>query len=202
MSGEGLCRARCFILSHRCGSSTWCPVSSLLLMLHFWVLTPVSVTITSYISHNPPTRTFYTCFPTCGDFSVVCLSLSGRIISALPRLCVLDISYNALLGQEGGGAGFGQLASSLSHTATLNTLRLQACGLTVDSLGDLGKFSVILDIFCPLLVRILPLEWKVLAGFGGFGFKWLDYDNNPRPVLCCRGRSSLPPGSERVRSVI
>lgn len=107
---------------------------------------------------------------------------------------MLDVSCNALLGQEGGGAGFGQLAASLSHAATLNTLRLQACGLTVDSLGDLGKFSVILDVFCPPLVRIRPLESKVLAGFGGFGFKW--------PLLCCRGRSSLPPGSEGVGSVI
>lgn len=148
---------------------------------------------------SPPTfptiPTTGLCFPTCGDFTVMCLSLLGRIVSALPRLCVLDVSCNALLGQEGGGAGFGQLAASLSHTATLNTLRLQACGLTVDSLGDLGKFYVILDIFGPLLVRILPLELKVLAGFG---FKWLD----PRPLLCCRGCSSLPPGSERVGSVI
>lgn len=119
--------------------------------------------------HFPQSPPAGLCFPTCGDVTVMCLSLAGRIACALPRLCVLDLSCNALLGQEGGGAGFGQLAASLSHAATLNALRLQACGLTVDSLGDLGKSSVILDIFCPLLVRILPLELKVLAGSVGFG---------------------------------
>lgn len=118
-------------------------------MLRSWVI------ITTFPTIPPPGL----CFPT----SLSCVCVSGRIVSALPRLCVLDVSCNALLGQEAGGAGFGQLAASLSHAATLNTLRLQACGLTVDSLGDLGKFSVILDIFCPLLVNILPLESKVLA---------------------------------------
>lgn len=80
------------------------------------------------------------------------------MVSALPRLCVLDVSCNALLGPKVDGAGFGQLAASLSHTVALNTLRLQGCGLTVDSLEDLGKFSVVLDIFCPLLVKIIPLQ--------------------------------------------
>ncbi|TWW70631.1 leucine-rich repeat-containing protein 31 [Takifugu flavidus] len=84
---------------------------------------------------DPPLRELHlvSCQLTAAD-----AALLGRIVSALPRLRVLDVSCNALLGQEGGGGGFGQLAASLSHAATLNTLRLQACGLTVDSLGDLG----------------------------------------------------------------
>lgn len=134
-------------------------------MLRFWVLAPGSVIITTFptIPHTRALFSYLWCLHCRGAFTVVCLCLSGRIVSALPRLCVLDVSCNALLGQEAGGAGFGQLAASLSHAATLNTLRLQACGLTADSLGDLGKFSVILDIFCPLLVRIPPSESKVLA---------------------------------------
>lgn len=80
------------------------------------------------------------------------------MVSALPRLCVLDISCNTLLAQEVDGGGFGQLAASLSHAVGLHTLRLQACGLTVDSLKDLGAISVVLDIFCPLLVEIELLQ--------------------------------------------
>lgn len=72
---------------------------------------------------------------------VMVLSPSGRVVSALPRLCVLDISCNTLLAPEVDGGGFGPLAASLAHAVGLHTLRLQACGLTVDNLKDLGAFS-------------------------------------------------------------
>lgn len=173
----GVLSAHC---SRCCGSGYW--------RLFLLILLPTFPTI-------PPslTRTF-----TCFLLHCHVLSLSGRMVSALPRLCVLDLSCNALLGQEGDGAGFGQLAASLSHTATLNTLRLQACGLTVDSLRDLGTFSVVLDIFCPLRVTTIPLEWNVLVVFGGLGCKC----SAPRPLLCCRRGPSLPPCSDRVGPVI
>lgn len=60
-------------------------------------------------------------------------------MSALHRLCVLDTSCNPQLGQEIDVCSFGQLASSLSRAASLTTLRLQACGLTVESLDALSK---------------------------------------------------------------
>lgn len=60
-------------------------------------------------------------------------------MSALHRLCVLDVSCNPQLTQEVDAGGFREMASSLSHAASLTTLRLQACGLTTDSLDALGK---------------------------------------------------------------
>lgn len=68
-------------------------------------------------------------------------------MSALHRLCVLDVSCNPQLTQEvdGGGGGFRALTSSLCHAASLTTLRLQACGLTADSLEALSKKS---SVFC------------------------------------------------------
>lgn len=69
-------------------------------------------------------------------------------MSALHRLCVLDVSYNPQLTQEvdgGGGGGFRALTSSLCHAASLTTLRLQACGLTADSLEALSEKS---SVFC------------------------------------------------------
>lgn len=70
-------------------------------------------------------------------------------MSALHRLCVLDVSCNPQLTQEvdgdGGGGGFRVLTSSLCHAASLTTLRLQACGLTADSLEALSKKS---SVFC------------------------------------------------------
>lgn len=72
-------------------------------------------------------------------------------MSALHRLCVLDVSCNPQLTQEvdggggGGGGGFRALTSSLCHAASLTTLRLQACGLTADSLEALSEKS---SVFC------------------------------------------------------
>lgn len=70
-------------------------------------------------------------------------------MSALHRLCVLDVSCNPQLTQEvdggGGGGGFRALTSSLCQAASLTTLRLQACGLTADSLEALSKKS---SVFC------------------------------------------------------
>lgn len=65
-------------------------------------------------------------------------------MSALPGLCVLDVSCNPQLAQEVDVGGFRELASSLSHATSLTALRFQACGLTADSLEALSKrFSLI-----------------------------------------------------------
>ncbi|XP_070841858.1 leucine-rich repeat-containing protein 31 [Chaetodon trifascialis] len=62
----------------------------------------------------------------------------GGMLSTLHRLCVLDVSCNPQLTQEVDAGGFREMASSLSHAASLTTLRLQACSLTADSLDALG----------------------------------------------------------------
>ncbi|XP_030612215.1 leucine-rich repeat-containing protein 31 isoform X2 [Archocentrus centrarchus] len=62
----------------------------------------------------------------------------GGMVAALPRLCVLDVSCNDELTQEVDSGGFRELAASLSHATSLTSLRLQACGLTADSLDALG----------------------------------------------------------------
>ncbi|XP_074549898.1 leucine-rich repeat-containing protein 31 [Halichoeres trimaculatus] len=62
----------------------------------------------------------------------------GGLVSALPSLSVLDVSCNPQLSQDGDNNGFMELASSLSHANSLTTLRLQACGLTSDSLEALS----------------------------------------------------------------
>lgn len=87
---------------------------------------------------------------TCVIVILMHRSLSGGMVSALHRLCVLDVSCNPQLTQEvdgggGGGGGFRVLTSSLCHAASLTTLRLQACGLTADSLEALSKKS---SVFC------------------------------------------------------
>ncbi|KAL3981210.1 NLR family CARD domain-containing protein 3 [Sarotherodon galilaeus] len=69
----------------------------------------------------------------------------GGMVAALPRLCVLDVSWNW---------------SSLSHATSLTTLRLQACGLTPDSLDALGG-----SLRCLPSVGELDLSCnKLLAG--------------------------------------
>ncbi|XP_062336398.1 leucine-rich repeat-containing protein 31 [Osmerus eperlanus] len=74
-------------------------------------------------------------------------STLGRIISGLPKLCVLDISCNPLLAEaeeggaeEGGpgGIGMGDLVPFLSHCPSLTTLRLHSCGLTPNTLNIFG----------------------------------------------------------------
>ncbi|XP_047468250.1 leucine-rich repeat-containing protein 31 [Mugil cephalus] len=65
-------------------------------------------------------------------------TLLGAMMAALPRLCVLDVSCNPQLTQEVDTGGFRELARSFSHTSSLTKLRLQACGLTADSLDALG----------------------------------------------------------------
>ncbi|KAM4606460.1 leucine-rich repeat-containing protein 31 isoform 1-T1 [Polymixia lowei] len=71
------------------------------------------------------------CQLTAGDATAL-----GGIVSSLPRLCVLDVSCNLLLAEE--SAGIGELATSLCHASSLTALRLQACGLTSNSLDALG----------------------------------------------------------------
>ncbi|XP_078147576.1 leucine-rich repeat-containing protein 31 [Centroberyx gerrardi] len=91
---------------------------------------------------HPPLRELHlvSCQLTAADAAAL-----GGIVVSLPRLCVLDVSCNSLLTGEPepepepvGSGGFGQLASSLCHAASLATLRLQACGLTPASLHALG----------------------------------------------------------------
>uniref|UniRef100_A0A668A1T7 Leucine rich repeat containing 31 n=2 Tax=Myripristis murdjan TaxID=586833 RepID=A0A668A1T7_9TELE len=87
---------------------------------------------------HPPLRELHlvACQLTAADAAVL-----GGILSALPRLCVLDVSCNSLLAGGSGEAGLGgvgELATSLRHVASLTTLRLQACGLTPDCLDTLG----------------------------------------------------------------
>ncbi|XP_060920349.1 leucine-rich repeat-containing protein 31 [Labrus mixtus] len=86
-------------------------------------------------------------------------ALGGKV-SSLPSLCVLDISSNPQLSQGVNGGGFMQLASSLSHATSLTTLRLQACGLTEDSLDALGG-----TLHCFTSLRELDLSCnKSLSG--------------------------------------
>ncbi|XP_068565641.1 leucine-rich repeat-containing protein 31 [Cebidichthys violaceus] len=106
---------------------------------------------------HPPLRELHlvACQLTAADATVL-----GGIVSAVCRLCVLDVSCNPQLTQEVDAGGFVALASSLSHAAGLATLRLQACGLTPDSLEALGG-----SLRCLPSVRELDLSCnKSLAG--------------------------------------
>ncbi|XP_026161581.1 leucine-rich repeat-containing protein 31 isoform X2 [Mastacembelus armatus] len=86
--------------------------------------------------------------------------LLGGLVSALPTLCVLDLSCNPQLAQEFSGGGFKELAATLSHTTSLTTLRLQACSLTTECLDALGG-----SLRCLPSVRELDLSCnKSLSG--------------------------------------
>ncbi|MEQ2194801.1 hypothetical protein XENOCAPTIV_003199, partial [Xenoophorus captivus] len=74
-------------------------------------------------------------------------------VAVLPKICVLDVSCNPRLTQEVEAGGFKELAASLSHAVSLTTLRLQACGLTPDSLDALGN-----SLRCLPSVRELDLS--------------------------------------------
>ncbi|KAM4533587.1 leucine-rich repeat-containing protein 31 [Odontesthes bonariensis] len=84
---------------------------------------------------HPPLRELHlvACQLTAADATAL-----GRMVAVLPRLCVLDVSCNPRLTQEGDAGGFTDLAASLPQTVSLTTLRLQACGLTADCLDALG----------------------------------------------------------------
>ncbi|XP_051249374.1 leucine-rich repeat-containing protein 31 [Dicentrarchus labrax] len=106
---------------------------------------------------HPPLRELHlvACQLTAADATVL-----GGMVSALHRLCVLDVSCNPQLAQEVDAGGFRELASSLAHAASLAVLRLQACGLTTDSLDALGG-----SLRCLPAVRELDLSCnKSLAG--------------------------------------
>ncbi|XP_041817510.1 leucine-rich repeat-containing protein 31 [Chelmon rostratus] len=106
---------------------------------------------------QPPLRELHlvACQLTAADATAL-----GGMMSALHRLCVLDVSCNPQLTQEVDAGGFREMASSLSHAASLTTLRLQACGLTTDSLDALGG-----SLRCLPSVRELDLSCnKSLAG--------------------------------------
>ncbi|KAG8009657.1 Leucine-rich repeat-containing protein 31 [Nibea albiflora] len=106
---------------------------------------------------HPPLRELHlvACQLTAAD-----ATLLGGVVSALPTLCVLDVSCNPQLTQEADVSGFTELASSLSHAASVTTLRLHACGLTPDSLEALGG-----SLRCLPSVRELDLSCnKSLAG--------------------------------------
>ncbi|XP_074478237.1 leucine-rich repeat-containing protein 31 isoform X1 [Sebastes fasciatus] len=106
---------------------------------------------------HPPLRELHlvACQLTAADATVL-----GGMLFALPRLGVLDVSCNPQLTQEVDADGFRALAASLSHATSLATLRLQACGLTADSLDALGD-----SLRCLPSVRELDLSCnKSLAG--------------------------------------
>ncbi|XP_032360280.1 leucine-rich repeat-containing protein 31 [Etheostoma spectabile] len=105
----------------------------------------------------PPLRELHlvACQLTAADAAVL-----GGMVSSLPRLTVLDVSCNPQLAQDVDAGGFRALASSLCHAASLTTLRLQACGLTPDSLDSLGG-----SLCCLPALRELDLSSnKGLAG--------------------------------------
>ncbi|XP_078136950.1 leucine-rich repeat-containing protein 31 isoform X1 [Sander vitreus] len=105
----------------------------------------------------PPLRELHlvACQLTAADAAVL-----GGMVSSLPKLCVLDVSCNPQLTQEVDAGGFRALASSLCHAASLTALRLQACGLTADSLDALGG-----SLRCLPALRELDLSCnKSLAG--------------------------------------
>ncbi|XP_072234505.1 leucine-rich repeat-containing protein 31 isoform X2 [Leuresthes tenuis] len=84
---------------------------------------------------HPPLRELHlvACQLTAADATAL-----GGMAAVLPRLCVLDISCNPRLTQEVDAGGFTDLATSLSQTISLTTLRLQSCGLMADCLDALG----------------------------------------------------------------
>ncbi|XP_070709085.1 leucine-rich repeat-containing protein 31 [Pempheris klunzingeri] len=105
----------------------------------------------------PPLRELHlvSCQLTAADATIL-----GGTVSALPGLSVLDVSCNPRLAQEVDGGGFRDLVSSLSHAASLTTLRLQACGVTTGGLDALGG-----SLRCLPSVRELDLSCnKSLAG--------------------------------------
>uniref|UniRef100_H2LBW5 Leucine rich repeat containing 31 n=1 Tax=Oryzias latipes TaxID=8090 RepID=H2LBW5_ORYLA len=84
---------------------------------------------------QPPLRELHlvACQLTDADSSAL-----GGMVATLPRLCVLDVSCNPQLSEDSNGVGFRQFAAALSKATPLTTLRLQACGLTADSLAALS----------------------------------------------------------------
>ncbi|XP_068438493.1 leucine-rich repeat-containing protein 31 [Clinocottus analis] len=82
---------------------------------------------------HPPLRELHlvACELTAADATVL-----GE--TAVSSLRVLDVSCNPQLAQEVESGGFRAMAASLSHAAALDTLRLQACGLTPGGLEALG----------------------------------------------------------------
>uniref|UniRef100_A0A8C7XQL5 Leucine-rich repeat-containing protein 31 n=1 Tax=Oryzias sinensis TaxID=183150 RepID=A0A8C7XQL5_9TELE len=84
---------------------------------------------------QPPLRELHlvACQLTDADSSAL-----GGMVATLPRLCVLDVSCNPQLSEDSNGVGFSHFAAALSKATPLTTLRLQACGLTADSLAALG----------------------------------------------------------------
>nr|XP_046227771.1 leucine-rich repeat-containing protein 31 [Scatophagus argus] len=106
---------------------------------------------------QPPLSELYlmACQLTAADATAL-----GGMVSALDRLCVLDVSCNPQLTQEVDEGGFRELSSSLSQAASLTRLRLQACGLTADSLDALSG-----SLRCLPSVQELDLSCnKSLAG--------------------------------------
>ncbi|KAM9826849.1 leucine-rich repeat-containing protein 31 [Neosynchiropus ocellatus] len=85
-------------------------------------------------------------------------ALLGEALLSLPRLWLLDVSGNHRLGQD--VEGFGALASSLRHAASIGTLRLRSCGLSGPGLDLLGS-----SLRCLASVRELDLSTnKSLSG--------------------------------------
>ncbi|XP_026161582.1 leucine-rich repeat-containing protein 31 isoform X3 [Mastacembelus armatus] len=113
--------------------------------------------LTSYLHYVSGVRTLRLCSCRLNAEDIVAM---GGLVSALPTLCVLDLSCNPQLAQEFSGGGFKELAATLSHTTSLTTLRLQACSLTTECLDALGG-----SLRCLPSVRELDLSCnKSLSG--------------------------------------
>ncbi|TKS87360.1 Leucine-rich repeat-containing protein 31 [Collichthys lucidus] len=114
--------------------------------------------LTSHLQHVAGIRALRLCSCRLSADDIAAL---GGVVSALPRLCVLDVSCNPQLTQEVDVGGFTALASSLSHAASVTTLRFHACGLTPDGLDALvvgGRLALLLDALQPSVILELRLS--------------------------------------------
>lgn len=97
------------------------------------------------------------------------------MVSALPRLCALDISCNPQLTQEVDAGGFRELAAAFSHATALTTLRLQACGLTTDCLDALGRrCTVTVSTVCMRQFSVAGCRCPESGGMGADIVSYID----------------------------
>ncbi|XP_029955875.1 leucine-rich repeat-containing protein 31 [Salarias fasciatus] len=84
---------------------------------------------------HPPLRELHlvACQLTAADAAAL-----GRTLTSLPRLSLLDVSCNPQLATESSPDPLRELCSVLAHSAALEVLRLQDCGLSGEQLPALG----------------------------------------------------------------
>uniref|UniRef100_A0A3Q0RJH2 Leucine rich repeat containing 31 n=1 Tax=Amphilophus citrinellus TaxID=61819 RepID=A0A3Q0RJH2_AMPCI len=118
--------------------------------------------LTTHLRHVAGVRTLRLCSCRLNADDIAALGM----VAALPRLCVLDVSCNDELTQEVDSGGFRELAASLSHATSLTSLRLQACGLTADSLDALGTNIYFFQVL-PSLTTLMELDVSSNKEAGG-----------------------------------